>query len=258
MTQAKINLIAYLTLSRREVSRFLRVWPQSIMPSAITMALYFLVFGRFVGSRIGSMGGVDYMDFIAPGLVMMAVITNSYANSAFGFFMAKFQHSIEECLVAPMPSWVILLGYTTAGVLRGVIVGVMVMFIAMIFGGFSLQHFWLMLAVILLSSLLFSLAGLLNGVFAKSFDDVTIIPTFVLTPLTYLGGVFYSINLLDPFWKKISLFNPVLYMVNAFRYGIVGISDISIFRAMIILLSIVITLLFLDIYVLDKGIGFRE
>ncbi len=257
MNQAQINLTAYLTLSRREVHRFLRIWPQTIMPSAVTMTLYFLVFGKFVGARIGLMDGVSYVDFIAPGLIMMAVITNAYTNTAFGFFIGKFQGNIEELLVAPIPSWVILLGYTTSGVLRGIVVGLVVIGVAMIFGGFSVAHFWLMLVVIFLSSLLFSLAGLFNGVFAKNFDDISIVPTFLLTPLTYLGGVFYSINLLSPFWKKLSLFNPVLYMVNAFRYGIVGISDISLWLAMTILIGMTVLLTVGNIYILDRGIGFR-
>lgn len=258
MSQMQINMTALYTLARREVVRFSRIWPQTVMPSAVTMTLYFLVFGKFIGSRVGDIGGSSYVEFIAPGLIMIAVITNAYSNSAFAFYICKFQNNIEELLIAPVPSWVILSGFAIAGVLRGLAVGIVVIFVAIIFGGFAIHHFWTMLSIILLSSLLFSLAGLCNGVFAKKFDDISFIPTFVLTPLSYLGGVFYSVDLLSPMWKHLSMINPILYIVNAFRYGIIGLSDISIVTAFAILLLFIIALIIINLSILEKGIGVRS
>ena len=219
--------IAFYTILRREIRRFARIWPQTLLPPAITMSLYFAIFGHFIGGRIGKMGGFTYMQYIVPGLIMMSVITNSYSNVSSSFFSAKFQHSIQELLVSPTPNWVILVGYVLGGVARGLCVGVIVTILSLFFTHLALQHLLLTITVVLLTAIMFSLGGFVNAIYAKNFDDVSIVPTFVLTPLTYLGGVFYSIDLLPDFWQKLSLLNPVLYMVNAFRYGILDVSDME-------------------------------
>lgn len=219
---------AFSTIFRREVRRFTRIWPQTLVPPVITMSLYFVIFGSLIGSRIGEMGGYSYMEFVVPGLIMMAVITNSYGNVVSSFYSAKFQRSVEELLVSPTPNWVVMAGYVLGGVARGLIVGLVVTLIALVFTSLTVQHIGLTVLIVFLTSVLFALAGFINAIFANSFDDISIIPTFVLTPLTYLGGVFYSIELLSPFWQGLSKLNPILYMVNAFRYGVLGVSDISV------------------------------
>ncbi|QIL88846.1 ABC transporter permease [Microbulbifer harenosus] len=219
---------SFSTILRREVRRFTRIWPQTLVPPVITMSLYFVIFGALIGSRIGDMGGFSYMEFVVPGLIMMAVITNSYANVVSSFYSAKFQRNVEELLVSPTPNWVVMAGYVLGGVARGLIVGFIVTLIALIFTSLSVQHIGVTILIVFLTSVLFSLAGFINAIFANSFDDISIIPTFVLTPLTYLGGVFYSIELLSPFWQGLSKLNPILYMVNAFRYGVLGVSDIHV------------------------------
>ncbi|WKT59267.1 ABC transporter permease [Microbulbifer thermotolerans] len=225
--------ISFATILRREVRRFTRIWPQTLVPPVITMSLYFVIFGSLIGSRIGEMGGYSYMEFVVPGLIMMSVITNSYANVASSFYSAKFQRSVEELLVSPTPNWVIMAGYVLGGVARGLIVGLIVTLIALFFTDLTVQHVGITVAIVFLTAVLFSLAGFINAIFANSFDDISIIPTFVLTPLTYLGGVFYSIDLLSPFFQGLSKLNPVLYMVNAFRYGVLGVSDINVIWAFI-------------------------
>jgi ABC-2 type transport system permease protein len=227
MTPREI-LTAFLTILVKEVRRFTRIWAQTLLPPAITVVLYFVIFGKLIGSRIGAMGGFDYIQFVVPGLIMMAVINNSYANVVSSFFGAKFQHHIEELLVSPTPNWVILLGFTAGGVARGLCVGLIVTVLSLFFTRMHVQDIGLTVLVVFLTSVLFSLAGLINAVFANNFDDISIIPTFVLTPLTYLGGVFYSMDLLPPFWREVAHLNPILYMVNAFRYGLLGISDIHV------------------------------
>ena len=219
---------SFFTILRREVRRFTRIWPQTLVPPVITMSLYFVIFGSLIGSRIGEMGGYSYMEFVVPGLIMMAVITNSYANVVSSFYSAKFQHNVEELLVSPTPNWVVMAGYVLGGVARGLIVGFVVTMIAMLFTSLSVQHIGITILIVFLTSVLFALAGFINAIFANSFDDISIIPTFVLTPLTYLGGVFYSIDLLSPFFQGLSKLNPILYMVNAFRYGVLGVSDINV------------------------------
>ncbi|MFD1218100.1 ABC transporter permease [Microbulbifer celer] len=219
---------SFSTIFRREVRRFTRIWPQTLVPPVITMSLYFVIFGSLIGSRIGEMGGYSYMEFVVPGLIMMAVITNSYSNVVSSFYSAKFQRSVEELLVSPTPNWIVMAGYVLGGVARGLIVGFVVTIIALIFTSLEVQHIGLTVVIVFLTSVLFALAGFINAIFANSFDDISIIPTFVLTPLTYLGGVFYSIDLLSPFWQGLSKLNPVLYMVNAFRYGVLGVSDINV------------------------------
>ncbi|MEM7026984.1 MAG: ABC transporter permease [Pseudomonadota bacterium] len=250
--------IAFCTIVFKEVTRFTRIWVQTLIPPAISMTLYFVIFGTLIGTRIGKMDGINYIDFIAPGIIMMSVMNNSYANVVSSFFGAKFQNHIEEMLVAPIPNIVILIGYVTGGVVRGFLVGIVVTIVAMFFTDLTVHNYTITFSVILLTSILFSLGGMINGVFAKKFDDISIIPTFVLTPLVYLGGVFYSIDLLPEFWQNVSSLNPILYMVNAFRYGMLGVSDINLSTAITILLIMTITLFFICHYLLNKGIGIKS
>ncbi len=250
--------VAFQTLVIKEILRFSRIWVQTVLPPAITTALYFVIFGTLIGSRLGEMDGYRYIDFIVPGLILMAVITNSYANAVSSFYQAKFQRNVEEMLIAPIPHWVILAGYVCGGVARGVVVGVLVTIVSMFFSDLSIHSYGITLAVFVLTSVLFALAGFINAVYANSFDDISIVPTFVLTPLTYLGGVFYSIDLLPPFWQEASLFNPVLYMVNAFRYGLLGVSDIPISTAFHIILGFIVALFAFALYLLKKGIGIKS
>lgn len=252
------NLVALHTIARREVVRILRIWGQTLVPPAITMTLYFLIFGSLIGSRIGDMGGFDYMDFIVPGLVMMSVIQNAYGNISSSFFGAKFGRHIEELLVSPLPNWVILLGYVSGAVLRGLMVGIIVLAIAMCFTHVRVPHPFVMLSTVLLAATVFSLAGFVNAVYAKKFDDIAIVPTFILTPLTYLGGVFYSVTLLPPLWQKISYLNPVLHMVNAFRYGLLGVTDVPLWIAYAVMLGFVAALSALALYLLRRGTGLRS
>ena len=254
----RLNLIAVKTIIRKEFVRVLRIWVQTIVPPAITMTLYFIIFGNLIGRRIGTMDGFDYMQYIAPGLIMMSVITNSYGNVVSSFFGAKFGRHVEEMLVAPMSYATIIIGHVAGGVLRGLLVGLLVTIIALFFTRLDVAHPFIMISVVLLSSIVFSLAGFINAVFARKFDDISIVPTFVLTPLTYLGGVFYSISLLPEFWQGVSKINPILYMVNAFRYGILGTSDISIGHAYVILIVFVIVLFSGCMFLMKRGIGIRE
>jgi ABC-2 type transport system permease protein len=253
-----VNWVALKTLVRKEVIRVARIWVQTIVPPAITMTLYFIIFGNLIGRRIGEMGGFDYMQYIAPGLIMMSVITNSYGNVVSSFFGAKYGKHIEEMLVSPMSNATIIIGHVAGGVIRGLMVGALVTLIALGFTSLSIEHPLVTISIVLLSSIVFALLGFVNAVFAKKFDDISIIPTFVLTPLTYLGGVFYSITLLPEFWQKVSLGNPILYMVNAFRYGILGVSDISIGYAYLIVVIFVVGLFTLNLALLNRGVGIRE
>lgn len=252
------QLVALQTIVTKEVRRFMRIWLQTLLPPAITMTLYFVIFGQLVGSRIGEMGGFSYMQYIVPGLIMMAVITNSYANVVSSFYSAKFQRSVEEVLVSPVPNAVLLVGMTLGGVARGVAVGLIVTLLSLFFTHLSLHHVFVVIYTVVMTAVLFSLGGFINAVYAKSFDDINIVPTFVLTPLTYLGGVFYSLELLSPFWQGVSLLNPIVYMVNAFRYGILGASDVNVWFSlgMITLLSAALFLFALRL--LDRGTGLRE
>jgi ABC-2 type transport system permease protein len=254
----KLNWIALKTLVTKEFIRVIRIWIQTIVPPAITMTLYFIIFGSLIGRRIGSMDGYDYMQYIAPGLIMMSVITNSYGNVVSSFFGAKFARHVEEMLVSPMSNATIVLGHVAGGVIRGLLVGSLVTIVALGFTHLDVEHPFITISMVLLSSIVFSLAGFINAVFARKFDDISIIPTFVLTPLTYLGGVFYSISLLPELWQKISLLNPILYMVNAFRYGILGTSDIDIRHAYLIVLLFVVGLFTVSLTLLNRGVGIRE
>lgn len=245
------------TLVRKEITRILRIWSQTLLPPAITMALYFVIFGNLIGSRIGSMGGFDYMSFIVPGLVMMSVITSSYGNMVSSFFGAKFAKHIEELLISPMPNWAILGGYVLGSLFRGLAVGIIVTTISLLFTDIQIHNLWIVLSTVILTSIVFSLGGFINAAYANKFDDIAIVPTFILTPLTYLGGVFYSISLLPEFWQNISKLNPVLYMVNTFRYGFLGVSDINISAAYTVILIFVVVLGSYSWYILHKGIGLR-
>jgi ABC-2 type transport system permease protein len=253
-----INLIGFATIVRKEVRRVLRIWLQTIIPPAITMTLYFIIFGTLIGRRIGTMSGVPYTTFIAPGLIMMAVITNSFGNVVSSFFSGKLQLHLEEMLVAPLSNVTIVLGYVVGGVVRGLLVAGLVTVVAMFFTELYVQHWWITLATVLLTAMTFSIAGLINAIFAKNFDDISIIPTFVLTPLNYLGGVFFSITLLSPFWQGLARINPILYMVNAFRYGMLGQSDISIGTAFAIILAALLFLFTLAVVLLHRGTGVRS
>ena len=253
----RTNVVAFGTLLLKELRRILRIWVQTIIPPAITMTLYFVIFGSLIGRRIGEIGGVPYMTFIAPGLIMMAVITNSFGNVVSSFFSGKLQLHLEELLVAPISTFTIVLGYVLGGVFRGILVAALVTAVALFFTDISVAHPFITFAVIVLTAMVFSLAGLLNALFAKNFDAITIIPTFILTPLTYLGGVFFSISLLSETWQTVALANPILYMVNAFRYGMLGSSDVSIGAAFSIILIALVVLSTIVITMLNKGIGTR-
>ena len=252
------NLVALRTVARREVARILRIWAQTLVPPAITMTLYFLIFGNLIGSRIGTMDGISYMDFIVPGLVMMSVIQNAYGNISSSFFGAKFGRHVEELLVSPMPNWVILGGYVAGGVLRGVMVGAIVLCIAMLFTRVQIPHPLVTLATVLLGATIFSLAGFVNAVYAKKFDDIAIVPTFILTPLTYLGGVFYSVTLLPAWAETATRLNPIFYKVNAFRYGLLGTSDVPVGIAFGLMAFFVVALGALGLWLLKRGVGLRS
>ena len=252
------NLVALGTIVRREVNRILRIWGQTLMPPAITMTLYFLIFGGLIGSRVGQMDGIRYMDFIVPGLVMMSVIQNSYGNISSSFFGAKFGRHIEELLVSPMPNWVILGGYVAGAVLRGLMVGAIVLVIAMFFTHVRVPHPFVTLSTVILGATIFALAGFVNAVYAKKFDDIAIVPTFILTPLTYLGGVFYSVKLLPDWAEAATHLNPIFYMVNAFRYGLLGVSDVPLWVAYALMLGFVLALGALGLWLLKRGTGMRS
>jgi ABC-2 type transport system permease protein len=253
-----INMVGLATIVKKEVRRVLRIWVQTIIPPAITMTLYFIIFGSLVGRRIGEMDGVPYTTFIAPGLIMMSVITNSFGNVVSSFFSAKLQLHLEEMLVSPLSYVTIVVGYVAGGVVRGVLVAGLVTVVALFFTDLYVEHPFVTLTTVLLTAVIFSLAGLINAIFARNFDDITIIPTFFLNPLTYLGGIFFSISLLSPFWQKAALANPILYMVNAFRYGMLGTSDIPLWTAYAIMLASVVSLFAASLLLLHRGSGIRS
>ena len=259
MSNTAANLVALNTIVRREIVRIVRIWTQTLIPPAITMTLYFVIFGKLIGSRIGTIqGGFSYMQYIVPGLVMMSVINNCYANISSSFFGAKFSRAVEEMLVSPMPNWVILLGYVTGAVARGLVVGAMVLGIALLFTSLHVAHPFITFLSVLLGATIFSLAGFVNAVYAKKFDDIALVPTFILTPLTYLGGVFYSVNMLGEPWQAISRINPILYMVNAFRFGVLGISDVHVGVAFLVMLGFVVGLSIVALQLLKRGVGLRS
>ncbi len=259
LSEFRYHWVAFVTIFTKEVRRFMRIWPQTLLPSAISMVLYFAIFGAVIGSRIGTMSGFSYMTFMLPGLVMMSVITNSFSNVASSFFSNKFQRSIEEILIAPVPDWVILAGYVFGGVARGVITGAIVMGLGLFFVDMAVYDIFATLMAVVMTATLFSLGGFINGVFARKFDDVSIIPTFVLTPMTYLGGVFYSIEILPQFWQKMSMLNPILYQVNTFRYGLLGeAGGIDIGFSFVVMLLAIVMLGAYSLHLLKTGRGLRS
>ena len=249
--------VSFETILTKEILRFTRIWVQTVLPSVITTTLYFVIFGQLIGARIGTMDGLAYLDFIVPGLVLMAVITNSYANVVSSFYSSKFSRYVEELLVSPVPNWVILAGYVAGGVARGLTVGGVVMLVSMCFTEIHVYSLTASLLVLVMTSVLFALGGFINAVYANSFDDISIVPTFVLTPLTYLGGVFYSVSLLPEFWQHISLANPVLYMINGFRYGLHGVSDIPLSLAFGIILAFIVAMAAYSLSLLRRGVGIK-
>ncbi len=255
---AHTNLVGFRTILIREFSRIIRIWGQTIVPPAITATLYFVIFGSLIGGRIGSMDGYTYIQYIAPGLIMMSVITNSYGNVVSSFFGAKFGKHVEELLVSPLPNWLIVAGYVMGGVIRGLIVGGVVTIVTLIFTRMHVYNVLVVVSAVLLSSIVFSLAGMINAIFAKNFDQISFIPTFVLTPLTYLGGVFYTIQLLPPWAQSVSHANPILYMVNAFRFGFLGVSDVNVGFAYTIMIGAAVVLYAACVLLLQRGVGTRE
>lgn len=252
------NLVALQSILTKEVTRYFRIWIQTLLPPAITMSLYFVIFGNLIGEKIGQMDDKPYIAYITPGIIMMSVITNSYSNVVSSFFSAKFQRHIEELLVSPVPNIYILLGYIGGGVSRGLLTGAIVTGISLFFVDLEIHNWFVVFVVILLTSTLFALGGFINAVFAKKFDDISIVPTFILTPLTYLGGVFYTISLLPEFWQKVSMANPILYMVNAFRYGFLGRSDIALEVAFTIIGIFIVALFSFALYLLNTGKGLKS
>jgi len=250
-------MIGLYTILRKEVTRFTRIWTQTLLPSVINITLYFMIFGSFMGNRIGTLHGFRYIDYIVPGLIMMSVITSSYTNVVFSFFSTKFQRNIEEMLVAPLPNYIILWGFVLGGIARSLVTGVLVSITALFFTKLQIAHVFLTIAVSVLTAFLFALAGFINAIFSRNFDDVNIVPTFVLNPLIYLGGVFYSVDVLPGFWQKITYLNPIFYLVNAFRYGLLGYSDVQVSLALALMLGLVIFLYATCLYLLKKGIGIR-
>jgi ABC-2 type transport system permease protein len=258
VTRWKENYIAVYTIIRREIIRFFRIWSQTLLPSVVSIALYFIIFGNLIGPRIGQMEGVSYIEYIVPGLIMMAIITNSYSNVVFSFYISKFQRDIEEMLVSPLPNSLIICGYVLGGVMRGVVVGVLVTAVSLFFTKLQVHNFSFTILVGVLTAILFALLGLLNGISAKKFDDVDIVPTFVLSPLTYLGGVFYSISLLPEFWQKVTYINPIFYMINAFRYGMLELSDVPQGLALSVIIVFIVLSYCLNLWLLNRGVGIKS
>lgn len=250
--------VAFITILSKEVRRFMRIWTQTLLPSAITMSLYFVIFGALIGDRIGVMGGFSYMEFVVPGLIMMAIVTNSYSNVVSSFFGSKFNQSVEELLVSPTPNYVILMGYVLGGVIRGILVAFIVTGVSMFFTKLHIHSYFVVIAIVLMTSTLFALAGFINAVYANSFDDISIVPTFILTPLIYLGGVFYSMDLLPDFWANVSKLNPLVYVVNAFRYGVLGASDVSLPLAFGMIGLFTVVAFTFSMHLLNSGTRLRE
>ena len=253
-----IRWIGFRTIIIREYGRIIRIWGQTLVPSAVTATLYFLIFGSLIGRRVGQMGGFDYKEYIAPGLIMMSVITNSYGNVVSSFFGAKFGKHLEELLVSPLPNWLIVSGYVGGGLMRGMMVGLVVTVVSLIFARLQVHHLGIVIAAVMLTSVVFALGGFINAVFAKNFDQVNWIPTFVLTPLTYFGGVFYSVSMLPGWAQALSHANPILHMVNAFRYGFLGVSDVNVAQAFVIMIALVVGLFALALRLLNRGVGIRD
>ena len=256
-TMLNVQWTGFLTIMRKEVIRILRIWPQTLLPSVVTTTLYFLIFGAFIGGRLGEIDGITYIEFIVPGLIMMSIITNAYTNVSSSTFSAKFQRNIEEMLISPLNNSTIVLGFMAGGVLRGVMVGALVMLVSTIFTPLRIYNAPLIVLTMFFTATLLALSGFINAIYAKNYDQVAIVPTFVLTPLIYLGGVFYSIAILPPFWQQISRLNPVLYLVNIFRYGFLGVSDVAVSTAFYFLVVFTAALWFFCLWALRRGVGLR-
>ncbi len=256
MTPSKI-WVSYYTMMRKEFVRIVRIWSQTLLPPVVTTSLYFIVFGTFIGSQLAPIHGFSYIQFIVPGLIMMSVITSAYSNTASTFFFSKMIHNLDELIVSPTPSWVVILGFVSGGVIRGLLVAVLVTIVSLFFTHLVMYNALILIVTIVLTSVVFALGGLINGVFAKGFDGISIVPTFVLTPLTYLGGIFYSISQFPPFWQKVSMVNPILYMVNAFRYGFLGVSDMPVWVCFTVLIGFCVAFSLIIIYLFRKGVGLR-
>ena len=255
---AQEQYVALMTIVRKEIKRYLRIWTQTLLPSAITMSLYFVIFGTLIGSRIGQMGGFSYMEFVVPGLIMMAIVTNSYSNVVSSFFGSKFNNSVEELLVSPIPNYIILLGYVIGGVSRGMLVAVVVTLVSLFFTDLHIYSYPVVILIVLMTSTLFAMAGFINAVYANSFDDISIVPTFILTPLIYLGGVFYSMDLLPEFWANVSKLNPLVYVVNGFRYGVLGVSDVSLLFSLGMIAVFTVAAFLFCMHLLNSGTRLRH
>ncbi len=250
--------VGYATMVRKDFMRIIRIWSQTLLPPVVTMSLYFVIFGGFIGSQVDSIGGFSYMQYIVPGLVMMTIITSSYMNTVSTFYFAKWVRTIDEILVSPMPSWTVIAGFATGGLIRGLLTGVLVIGVSLFFTHLTIFNAFVILAAALLTSIIFSLGGIINAIYAKSFDAINIVPAFVLTPLTYLGGIFYSIALLPPFWAKLSLANPILYMVNAFRYGFLGITDVPLLQCFAVMGALALAMIIWTLVLFRKGAGLKK
>lgn len=250
--------VAFYTIVRKEIVRYLRIWTQTILPPAITMGIYFVVFGRFLGDRIQNFGEHSYIEFILPGLIMMATITNSFSNVASSFFSAKFQRSVEEMLISPLPNWLIVSAYVVGGATRGILVGIVVLFVSLAFTHISVHSVLIVFTFLILTALTFATAGFANGMIARKFDDIAIVPTFVLTPLTYFGGVFYKLDLLPPLWQTVSKLNPILYMVNGLRFGFLGVSDVEVTHGLVMLVIFLVAIFVVNLRLMDKGVGLKS
>jgi ABC-2 type transport system permease protein len=250
--------VAFQTLLQKEIVRFLRIWTQTFLPSVITIILYFVIFGKLIGSQIHSIQGFTYIQYIVPGLTMMAIMNNAYSNTAASFFTNKFTRSIEEMLVSPMPSFIILWGFVIGGALRGLITGVLILLVSLFFVQLSIHHISVVIFMAILSSFTFSMAGFINGMYARKFDDISFVPTFILTPLTYLGGIFFSLSQLSPFWQKISIINPVFAIVDGFKYGMLGVSDLNVYYGFALVCGLFILMLFWSMFLLNNGVGIKS
>ncbi len=257
MTPQK-QFVAFYTMLRGDFVRIIRIWSQTLLPPVVTTSLYFVVFGTFIGSQLQPIQGLSYIQFIVPGLIMMSVITSSYMNTVSTFYFAKWTKTLDEVLVSPMPEWLVIVGFVSGGVMRGLLVGVLVGIVGLFFTHLAIHNLFVLVAALVLTSILFSLGGLINGVFAKGFDGISIVPTFVLTPLTYLGGIFFSISQFTPFWQNVSLFNPILYMINAFRWGFFGVSDINIWVCFGVLIAFIAVFLGILLWLFRRGMGVRN
>jgi ABC-2 type transport system permease protein len=249
--------IAYKTIVTKEILRFARIWVQTIIPPVITTSLYLLIFGGLMGGRIGQMQGIDYLHFIVPGIILMTVIMQSYANTVSSFFMTKYNNSFEELLVSTTPNWVILMGFVSGGIARGFFVGLAVTFTISFFVEIQTYNLLIIAVTFLLTSVMFSLAGFINAVFARTFDDISIVPNFVLLPLTYLGGMFYSIDILPSFWRSVSAFNPIYYMMDAFRLGFLGIGSVELWKAFLVPVIMIVILALIANALLGRGVSIK-